>query len=108
MGRRIAVLMTLLGATMLVAWAPLAPLAGATGGTPPLPHRLSPALSAPPGLAAGSQRLTVMVELAASPAISGRTPAEITLRSQQIAVAQLTLAQRLAALHAQVLFQTRL
>jgi subtilisin family serine protease len=108
MGRRIAALIIMLSATMLLAWAPPAPLAATSGGIPPILHRLTTPLPAPPGTAIGGQRVTAMVELVGPPAISAGTATKVGLRSQQLAVAQLALIQRLIALHIQVLFQTRL
>jgi len=108
MGRRIAALIIVLSATMLLAWAPLAPLAATSSGIPPILHRLTTPLPAPPDSAVSGQRVTAMVELADPPAISASTAAEVGLRSRQIAVTQLALVQRLIALHMHVLFQTQL
>lgn len=107
MVQRIAALMTLLGVALLAAL-PQPLLAFQPGDGPPIVYQAPSALSAPPGFSAEGRRRTIMIELGEPSAPGALTLAGAVERSRRIAAEQALLAQPLAALDAQVLFQTRL
>jgi subtilisin family serine protease len=109
MGRRIAALLALLCIALTAALAPAASSAGRSSIDPPplfFGAPAEPIILTEPG--AGSQQLAVMVELSAPPALAAPAQADIRAHSRSILAAQAGLQHSLAALGAQVLFQTSL
>jgi subtilisin family serine protease len=108
MGRRIAALITLLSVALLAALPPMASFAGKSNGGPPIFYQAPTPLGAPPGFSGSNGQLTVMIELSEPAAIAAPTPADVVARSRRITTEQTTLVTGLAALKAQILFQTSL
>jgi hypothetical protein len=106
MSRRISLSLTLLGVMLIAALLPAASFAD-----PPQPPPISyPSigLNPPTSLASANGRLAVMLELAAPAVIAASNGPNSRSAHQQIIAAQSTLIPQLAAVGAQVLFQTSL
>jgi subtilisin family serine protease len=108
MGRRVAVLMTLVVVALLVALAPAASSAGSVVQPPPIFFRSPAALAAPPGWSDRDQFITAMLNLGEPAILAAPNREAVIARSKRIGDAQAMLGPQLAALGAQVLFQARL
>jgi hypothetical protein len=106
MGRRISLTLTFLSVALIAALTPAASFADPATPPPPITYS-STGLNPPSNLAGASDRVAVMIELATSASATPDVPSTQALH-QQLAAAQAALMPRLAALSAQVLFQTSL
>src|SRR5262245_55275896 len=108
MGRRVAALMSLLAAVLLVALAPVASFQGPSITPPPLFYQASTAFEAPPGWGDGDKLIVAMLNLGEPATLAAPNREAIIARGRRIGSVQAALQPQLAALGAQVLFQASL
>src|SRR5215207_9566669 len=108
MSRRTSLSLTLLGVMLIAALLPAASFADPADPPPPPVSYPSTGLNPPASLASANGRLAVMLELAAPAVIAAPNSMNSRSAHQQVIAAQAALIPQLAAVGAQVLFQTSL
>src|SRR5215212_11638677 len=106
MSRRISFLLAFLGVMLIAALLPAASFADPANPPPPPISYPSAGLKPPTSLANSDGRLSAMIELVTPAVLAAPNRSNSLLLHQQVAAAQATLVPQLAALNAQVLFQT--
>src|SRR5262245_50695598 len=108
MGRRVAALISLFVAVLLVALAPAASSMGPSITPPPLFYQAPSALAAPPGWGGGGGLIVAMLNLGEPATLAAPNREAVIAHGRRIGDLQAALQPQLAALGAQVLFQASL